>query len=446
MKPKLKPEHKKTYHISTFGCQMNAHDSEKLAGILKNMGYSPAEDEEDAGLVVFNTCCIRENAENRVYGHLGYMKHLKGKNPGLLVAVGGCMPQQESAMEKLIKTGAADIIFGTYNLHTFGDLLVKALDSAKQVTDIWHEAEASPEGYQDAYIQAVRETPWRSGINIMYGCDNYCSYCVVPFVRGRERSRKAEDILNEARALIADGVVELMLLGQNVNSYGAGGTAFPDLLRKIAALPVKRIRFMTSHPKDLSPDLIRAIKECENICPHVHLPVQSGSNKVLEAMNRKYSRERYLALIESLRRELPNIAITTDIIVGFPGETDEDFEDTLDLVRKSRFNGAFTFIYSKRQGTKAADMDCQVPASLAGERFSRLLDVLNPISLEINKGLVGKTASVLVDKLENGMYTGRAGSNMPVHFPEKAGESLLGKILPIKITEAKTFFLMGELF
>lgn len=437
----MKAEHRKTYHIVTFGCQMNAHDSEKLAGILQNMGYSLATDTTDAGLVVFNTCCVRENAENKVYGHLGYMKHLRQTNPGLLVAVGGCMPQQESAMQRLIKDGAADIIFGTHNLHTFGELLTKAVDGGERVSEIWSEA---PEVHSE-YLATVRETPWRSGINIMYGCDNYCSYCIVPYVRGRERSREVADILAEARALLDDGVVEIMLLGQNVNSYAYG---FPALLRELSKLGAPRIRFMTSHPKDLSRELIAAVKECDNICRHIHLPVQSGSNNVLAAMNRGYSREHYLNILEDLRREMPDMTVTTDIIVGFPGESEADFADTLDLVRRARFGGAFTFLYSKRTGTKAADMDKQVDADVANERFMRLLDTLNPIALEINKDAEGKTVRVLVDKLDKNTYTGRADNNLPVHFPnnpETTGPPLLGQIVPVRITQAKTFFLIGEL-
>jgi len=424
---------------------MNAHDSEKLAGILQGMGYTPAGDETTAGLVVYNTCCIRENAENRVFGNLGYMKYMKQKNPGLVVAVGGCMPQQEAALEKLKETGAADILFGTHNLHTFGSLLEQALDTGIKVTDIWQEWDGSDRGY----ISAVRENPWRSGVNIMYGCDNFCSYCVVPLVRGRERSRKPDEILDEIRALINDGVVEIMLLGQNVNSYGQksnDGAAFPELLRLVAGLKpaLPRIRFMTSHPKDLSLELIHAIRDCENICRHIHLPVQSGSDKILQAMNRKYTREDYLSLLSALRREVPDITVTTDIIVGFPGETDDDFEATLELVRQARFGGAFTFLYSKREGTKAAEMDCPVPENTANERFARLVDTINPIALEISKSWEGRIVQVLAEKLEKGMFTGRAGNNMPVHFPDNGASSPIGSIVPVKITEGRTFFLIGE--
>jgi len=433
-------KHVKTYAINTFGCQMNAHDSEKLAGILENMGYLRAAEEADAGLVIYNTCCIRENAENKVIGNLGFLKHQKEKNPGLLVAVGGCMPQQEAAAKKIKKAGVADIIFGTHNLHMFGELLQEALDTGGKVVSIW----SSSDGSDDITATSVREFPWRSGVNIMYGCDNYCSYCVVPFVRGRERSRDAGVILKEIELLLADGVKEIMLLGQNVNSYGQpGGVAFPDLLRRIAALSVPRIRFMTSHPKDFSKELIHTIKDCENICRHIHLPVQSGSDAVLTAMNRKYTRVAYLKLLDDIRTALPGIAVTTDIIVGFPGESEQDFEDTLSLVKEARFSGAFTFLYSKRDGTKAADMADVVPAHVAKERFQRLLDTINPIAMDLSREWEGKATHVLVEKLENNMYSGRGNNNTPVHFP-KISEGLVGQIVPVKINEGKTFYMLGE--
>lgn len=434
----------KGYHITTFGCQMNAHDSEMLAGTLEAMGYR-RKGLDDADVVVFNTCCIRENAENKVYGHLSHLKHLKKDRPGLIVAVGGCMPQQSGARRKLMDSGVADIVFGTHNLHRFAELLQRRLATGDAVEDVETDAAGLPV-YDNP---AVRETRWRSGVSIMYGCDNFCSYCVVPYVRGRERSRPVNDILTEISGLVADGVKEVMLLGQNVNSYGQKpvpqGTDFPGLLTAIAALdkPPERIRFMTSHPKDLSPGLIAAVRDLELVCKHVHLPVQSGSSRILRLMNRGYDRETYLSALSALRAAVPGIAVTTDIIVGFPGETEEDFEETLTLAEAARFSGAFTFIYSAREGTKAASMDGHVPPDVISRRFQRLVNVLNPICLEINKNLIGQTLEVLIDKYENGNYTGRADNNALVHFT--SGTPLtLGAFVNVTITDVKTFFLLGR--
>jgi len=427
---------------------MNAHDSEKLAGILQAKGYEATDDADTAGLVVFNTCCIRENAENRALGHLGYLKHIKAHRPGLVVAVGGCMPQMEEGHARLKKSGVVDIFFGTHNLHTFGELLDESLTTGK-VDKILAEYDNSPE----TEVPTVREFAWKSGVNIMYGCNNFCSYCVVPYVRGRERSRKPADIIREVQNLAVDGVTEIMLLGQNVNSYlgtddGCDSVDFPALLSYIARLKpgLERIRFMTSHPKDLSPELIKAIAEHKNICKHIHLPVQSGSDRVLSNMNRSYTRADYLSLIGDLRRSIQDIAITTDIIVGFPGETDEDFAETLNLCKEARFSGAFTFIYSKRSGTKAAEMPGEVPGEVANARFKVLTDLIHPMFLDYAKTFKGKVVGALAEKLENGIYTGRTESNHPIHFPAKQdGGGLLGKIVAVTVTQAKTFYLTGEL-
>lgn len=434
----------KTMYIATYGCQMNAHDSEKLCGMLSEMGYANADSEMSADIIVYNTCCVRENAENKVYGNLGSLKHAKEKNKDLKIVLCGCMMQQDIVIENIKKKYKhVDIIFGTFNLYKFPQLLYTNFETGDHVFDIWEEHQEIIED-----LPSVRQYKFKSSVNIMFGCNNFCSYCIVPYVRGSERSRAASDILDEIKRLADDGAVEVMLLGQNVNSYGAGlegQETFPELLRSINEIKgVERIRFMTSHPKDLSDELIFAMKELDKVCNHIHLPFQSGSTKILDKMNRKYTKEQYLHLIEKIKKEIPDIAITTDIIVGFPGETDEDFNDTLDIVRKVRFSGAFTFIYSKRTGTPAAVMENQIPEAVVKERFNKLLETLNPIIYDINRQHVGNVYKVLTEDVssDENLLTGRLSDNSLVHF--EGGKSQLGKIVDVKITDCKTFYLIGK--
>ncbi len=433
-----------TCHIQTFGCQMNARDSEKLLGVLEAAGYEPTESEE-ADFVLYNTCTVRDNANQKVYGHLGRIKSRKRQNPDMVVAMCGCMVQEPAVVEKIRQSyGFVDILFGTHNIYKLAELLYCRLTGQDTVVDVWQEAKEIVED-----LPVERKYPFKSGVNIMYGCNNFCSYCIVPYVRGRERSRRPEDILAEIRRLADDGVVEVMLLGQNVNSYGKNLETpmdFATLLRKVNEIEgIRRIRFMTSHPKDLSDDLIRAMKECGKVCRHLHLPLQSGSSRVLGEMNRRYTKEQYLALVDRIRREIPDISLTTDIIVGFPGETEEDFEETLDVVRRVRYDSAFTFIYSKRTGTPAAAMENQVPEAVVKERFDRLLKEIQQISAEVCGRDTGTVQEVLVENVndhQEGYVTGRLSNNLLVHFPGDA--SSVGNIVRVKLTESKGFYYMGS--
>jgi tRNA-2-methylthio-N6-dimethylallyladenosine synthase len=434
------------YFIMTFGCQMNAHDSEKLKGILEQIGYSETLKEEEADFVIYNTCCVRENAEQKVFGRLGHLKAIKRKNPNLLIAICGCMMQQEVVLNELKKSYRhIDIIFGTHNIYKLAELIETRLDSDETIIDIWDSHKDIVED-----LPSIRKHLFKSCINIMYGCNNFCSYCIVPYVRGRERSRKAEDIINEVKNLVSDGVVEIMLLGQNVNSYGKNldePITFAKLLRKLQEIDgLKRIRFMTSHPKDLSDELIEAIRECDKICNHLHLPFQSGSTKILDKMNRRYSKDKYLSLIDKIRAVRPDIALTTDIIVGFPGETEEDFLYTMDVVKKVKYDSAFTFIYSKRTGTPAATYENQISEDVIKDRFNRLLEVVNEISYEKSIEHKGKVYNVLVEEINkqnDTLVSGRLSDNHLVHF--EGDKSLIGKIVSVKIKEAKSFYLIGEL-
>ena len=361
-----------TYNVVTFGCQMNARDSEKLSGILESVGYTRT-DSEDADFVIYNTCTVRENANLKVYGRLGTLKKVKENRPGMLIALCGCMMQEPHVVQKLRDSYRhVDIIFGTHNIYKLAELIYDRLESGSMIIDLWKDTDKIVEDLPNR-----RKYPFKSGINIMFGCNNFCSYCIVPYVRGRERSRRPEDILEEIRRDVADGVVEVMLLGQNVNSYGKtleNPVTFASLLEEIEKIEgLERIRFMTSHPKDLSDDLIQVMARSKKICPHLHLPLQSGSSRILKRMNRKYTKEDYLHLVEKIRSACPDISLTTDIIVGFPGETEEDFQETLDVVRKVGYDSAYTFIYSKRNGTPAAAMEDQVPEHVIKDRFDRLL-------------------------------------------------------------------------
>lgn len=431
--------------VVTFGCQMNFKDSEKLMGILSEIGYEETDDEH-ADLVLYNTCTVRENANLKIYGRLGYLSKIKEKNPEMIIGLCGCMMQEPQVVEKLNKSYRfIDIIFGTHNIFLLAQLLYERLISGHKVEDIW---DGTTEIVEE--LPTVRKYDFKSGVNIMYGCNNFCSYCIVPYVRGRERSRNPEDIIDEIKQLVANGVVEIMLLGQNVNSYGKtleNPITFAQLLQRIEDIEgLKRIRFMTSHPKDLSDELINVMAKSNKICKQMHLPLQSGSSRLLKIMNRHYNKEQYLTLVEKLRKEIPDIGITTDIIVGFPGETEEDFEETLDVVEKAQYDSAFTFIYSKRSGTPAAKMPDQVPEDVVKDRFDRLLSLVNSISKEKTKALEGSVQEVLVEEVNKkipGYVSGRLSNNSVVHFP--ADVSLIGSLVNVKLEEAKGFYYMGEM-
>lgn len=433
-----------TFHIETFGCQMNAHDSEKLEGILLEAGFVKT-DTEEADLVLYNTCTVRENANQRVYGRLGYLNSLKKKNPRMLIGLCGCMMQEDQVVEKIKKTYRfVDVIFGTHNIYKLAELLFARLHTGKMVIDIWKDTDKIVED-----LPSERKYPFKSGVNIMFGCNNFCSYCIVPYVRGRERSREPEDIVAEVQKLASEGVVEVMLLGQNVNSYGktlSTPISFAELLRRVEAVDgIERIRFMTSHPKDLSDELIQVMKESRKICRHLHLPVQSGSTEILKKMNRRYTKEQYLALVDKIKTAIPDISLTTDIIVGFPGETEEDFLDTLDVVRRVRYDSAFTFIYSKRSGTPAAAMENQVPEEVVKDRFDRLLSEVQQIASEVCGRDVHTVQKVLVEEKNShmdGYVTGRMSNNTLVHFP--GDESLIGSITDVYLEESKGFYYMGR--
>lgn len=434
-----------TYCSICFGCQMNAKDSEKLEGILETIGYVKT-DSEDADFIIMNTCTVRENANLRVYGRLGQLKKYKKKNPDMLIALCGCMMQESLVVEKIKQSYRhVDIIFGTHNVFKLAELIENKLNTKGMVIDIW---EGTSEIVED--LPSDRKYDFKCGVNIMFGCNNFCSYCIVPYVRGRERSRKPEDIIKEIEALVKDGVAEVMLLGQNVNSYGKNlehPITFSQLLERIEQIEgLKRIRFMTSHPKDLSDELIAVMAKSKKICKHLHLPMQSGSTKVLSDMNRRYTKEDYLALVDKIKTVIPDISLTTDIIVGFPTEIEEDFKDTLDVVRKVRFDSAFTFIYSKRTGTPAADMEFQATEEEIKDRFDCLLKEVQEIAKETCGRDQGKIMEVLVeglDEQDENLLTGRLSNNLLVHFP--GDPSLIGTFQNVKLTEAKGFYYIGTL-
>ena len=435
---------KLTYNVKTFGCQMNARDSEKLVGILETIGYVES-DEDHADFVIYNTCTVRENANNKVYGRLGYLSTCKKKNPDMFIGLCGCMMQEEAVVEKIQKTYRfVDLIFGTHNIYKFPELLWDSFHSDSMIVDIWKDTDKIVEN-----LPIKRKFSFKSGVNIMFGCNNFCTYCIVPYVRGRERSREPLEIIREIEGMVADGVCEVMLLGQNVNSYGKNldnPMSFADLLREVNKIEgLKRIRFMTSHPKDLSDDLILAMKECDKVCKQMHLPLQSGSDSLLQKMNRHYDKAHYLELVRKLREAIPDVVITTDIIVGFPGETEEDFEETLDVVRRVRYDSAFTFIYSKRSGTPAATMENQVPDDVVKERFDRLLKEVSEISTEKAKAMEGKVVPVLAEEVNEqdaSLLTGRLDGNGVVHFPGTA--DMIGNIYSVRLKECRGFYYIGE--
>ena len=435
-----------TFCVTTFGCQMNARDSEKLVGILEEIGYIEEPDEEKADFVIYNTCTVRENANQRVYGRLGQLGRIKKKNPHMMIALCGCMMQEPEVVEKLKKSYRfVDLIFGTHNIFKFAELLATRMESGDMVIDIWKDTDKIVED-----LPSERKYSFKSGVNIMFGCYNFCSYCIVPYVRGRERSRNPRAIIREIERLVADGVVEVMLLGQNVNSYGKTleePITFARLLKEIEKIEgLERIRFMTSHPKDLSDELIQVMAESKKICTHLHLPVQSGSTRILEKMNRRYTKEGYLELVRKIRAAVPDISLTTDIIVGFPGETEEDFQETLDVVRQVRYDSAFTFIYSRRTGTPAAVMKDQVPEDVVKDRFNRLLEEVQRISAEMCARYEGTVQRVLVESVnehDESLMTGRMSGNLLVHFPGDA--SLIGKFVDVSLDECRGFYYLGKM-
>lgn len=434
------------YCIETWGCQMNEEDSEKLSGMLKRIGYTRTENKEEASIILFNTCCVRENAENKVFGNLGALKKLKEKNKDLIIGICGCMMQQKGMADKILsKFPYVNIIFGTHNAYKFPEYLNRVKTEGVQVKEIFNKETDIVEG-----IPVDRESDVKAYVTIMYGCNNFCTYCIVPYVRGRERSRKPEEILKEIKDLVSKGYKEITLLGQNVNSYGKGleeDIDFAKLLRMINEVEgLERVRFMTSHPKDLNEDVILAIKECDKLCEQIHLPVQSGSDRILKEMNRHYDRKHYMGLIEKIKKEIPDVTITTDIIVGFPGETEEDFEDTLSLVNEVKYDSAFTFIYSRRNHTPADKMENQVPDSVKHERFNRLVDAVNKAVIENNKKYEGRTLEVLVEgksKNDDTKLMGRSRNGKLVNF--EGDESLIGTLVDLKIVRAQPFSLIGEL-
>ncbi|MCF6096811.1 tRNA (N6-isopentenyl adenosine(37)-C2)-methylthiotransferase MiaB [Thermovorax subterraneus] len=434
------------YHILTWGCQMNLHDTEVISGVLQKIGYCPADNLKEADIIILNTCCVRENAEKKVYGRLGHLKQFKQRNPNLIIGICGCMVQQPHVVEYITEHFPyVDLIFGIHNVHKLPQLIENARLANMTVIETSGDYSAVEEN-----LPIEREDKVKAWVTITYGCNNFCTYCIVPYVRGREKSRNPQDIIKEVEELAKQGFKEINLLGQNVNSYGKDlgrEVTFPALLRRLNEIDgIERIRFTTSHPKDLSDELIEAMRDCEKVCEHIHLPVQAGSNKILEAMNRRYTREHYMKLVEKLRNAIPGIAISTDIIVGFPGETEEDFQDTLDLVKRVEFDQAFMFAYSKRKGTPAAEMENQVDEEVKKDRLNRLMKLQDSISAKKNKSLKDQTVEVLVEGISRNnphRLTGRTRTNKVVNF--EGPEECIGKIVKVKITEPHTWSLIGEL-
>ena len=432
----------KKYMIMTFGCQLNENDSEKIAGMVENLGYEKTDDLSKCDLVVFNTCCVRENAEERLFGKIGEIKKLKEER-GTIIAIGGCMMQEEHILEKIKKSYKyIDLVFGTHTLNKFEEDLKKIIEEKKKIRDVIDIDGEVIEG-----LPIKRNDKFKASVSIMYGCNNFCSYCIVPYVRGRERSRKKEDILKEVESLAKEGYKEITLLGQNVNSYDGGdGYKFSNLLYDVCKIEgIERIRFISPHPKDFTDDVIKAIKDNKKISRIVHLPLQSGSTKVLKEMNRKYTKEQYLALAEKMRKEIPDILFSTDIIVGFPGETEEDFENTLDVVRKMNYEQIFMFIYSRRVGTVADKMENQIPEEIKHERFERLKKLYDDNVSKNNEKFIGKVEKILVDgesKNNENMLTGRNDANKVIIF--EGSKDLIGKMIDVKITEEHKWYLKGE--
>src|SRR5690625_2389775 len=434
----------KKFLIQTYGCQMNEHDSEVMAGILSEMGYASTEVQEDADIILLNTCAIRENAENRVFGEIGHLKALKLEKPDLIIGVCGCMSQQETVVNRILqKHQQVDLIFGTHNIHRLPYLIQEAMFSKAQVVEVW-----SKEGDIIENLPKARHGKIKAWVNIMYGCDKFCTYCIVPMTRGKERSRRPEDIIQEVRHLAAQGYQEVTLLGQNVNAYGKDfediDYRFADLMNDMHKINIPRVRFTTSHPRDFDDHLIEVLAQGGNLLDHIHLPVQSGSNEMLQRMNRKYTRESYLELVDKIKRAIPNVTLTTDIIVGFPNETDEQFEETMSLVEEVGFESAYTFIYSPREGTPAARRKDDIPMEVKKERLWRLNDLVNKQSAEAMKKYQDKVVKVLVEgesKNDPNVLAGYTEKNKLVNF--KGPKSAIGEIVDVKITEAKTWSLDG---
>ncbi len=435
----------KTYRIETYGCQGNEADSEKLSGILEALEFTVSETLEDADLILLNTCAVRENAENRVFGELGRLKQYKRNNPDLILGVCGCMPQEEKVVNKILKQfHHVDLVFGTHNIYKLPEYLETVLLSKERVIEVFSE-----EGSIVENMPKIRDNAKKAWVNIMYGCDEFCTYCIVPYTRGKERSRLPEHILHEVQDLIDKGYQEVTLLGQNVNSYGNDFTdrsyRFKDLLNDLHTMDIARVRFTTSHPKDFDEETVKVIAQGGNLMPYIHLPVQSGNNEVLKRMNRKYTKEDYLTLVDHIYKYIPNASLTTDIIVGFPGETEDQFQETLDLIETCKFEGAFTFIYSKREGTPAASYEDEVPMNDKKNRLARLNKLVNAGYLIGNERFEGKTVKVLVDgtsKHNDAILAGYTENNKLVNFAGSV--DLIGKIVDVKITKAKTWFLLGE--
>ena len=438
-------DHQPAFFIQNAGCQMNSLQTETVAGIVKKMGYEEVSREEDADVVIYNTCTVRENANLKIYGHLGHLKSIKKQKKEMKIVLFGCMMQEPEVIEKIHKDYSfVDLVFGTHNFHKFPELFYRSLNTEGQIIDVWKESDEIVEG-----MPADRKYSFKTGVNIMFGCNNFCSYCIVPYVRGREKSREPEAILQEIRELVADGVTEVMLLGQNVNSYGKtleNPITFAQLLQQVEEIEgLKRIRFMTSHPKDLSDELIETMAKSKKVCHHLHLPMQSGSSRILKIMNRRYDKEKYLELVQKIRTAIPDISLTTDIIVGFPGETEEDFQHTLDVVDKCDFDTAFTFIYSKRSGTPAAKMENQIPEDVVKDRFDRLLSLVQEKGRQASSRFQGTVQEILVEEesKEKGIYTGRTEYNLLVHFP--GCRDLLGKYVKVRLDTCKGFYYFGTL-
>ena len=434
-----------TYLLKTYGCQGNLADSEKIAGILESMGFTPGNDEKDSNVILFNTCAIRENAEDRVFGELGRIQKFKKFNPNMIVGVCGCMPQEEKTIINLKKkVPGIDLVFGTHNITSLPEYLYDIIHECKKVLEV-----KSIEGDIFESVPVVRENNHKAWVNIMYGCDEFCTYCIVPYTRGKERSRKPESIIQEVEQLAKDGYVEVTLLGQNVNAYGndlEGDYSFGDLLNDLNKTAIKRIRYTTSHPRDLDSKTIDAMAKGGNIMPHLHLPVQSGNNEVLKRMNRKYTKEEYMSKVNELKEKVPGISLTTDIIVAFPGETEDQFKDTLELVKEAEYEGAFTFIYSPREGTPAATYPNPLTEEEKHERLNQLIEVVNEYSFKGNKRFEGEIVEVLVDGVSKNndlMVSGYSEHNKLVNFEGDA--SLVGKLVKVKITKAYSWHLFGEI-
>ena len=432
-----------TYYIETYGCQMNAHDSEKISGILSSLGYSRAQDKDKADLVLFNTCCVRENAENKIYGNVGKMKQYKKHNEDMIVGVCGCMMQQKGVADDLFRMFPfVELAFGTTNMQDLPEMLYHIIFDKERIKLIEDDKIAAEN------VPMKRTPPPLSTVNIMQGCNNFCTYCIVPYVRGREHSRRIGDIITEVESLMKDGYREVMLLGQNVNSYGSefDRVTFPMLLEEVAKTGIDRIRFMTSHPKDATLELFETMARHDNICNQLHLPVQAGSSRVLKAMNRRYTREDYLSLIKTLRSIIPDVVLSSDIMIGFPGETDDEFEETVSLMEEVRYDSAFTFVYSPRKGTPAAEMPDQIPEEIKQKRIMKIVALQNRITYESNLKDVGRSDRVLVEgksSRDEGFIAGKTDGGKMVNL--RGDISLVGQIIPVRIAEAKKTTLVGEI-